>query len=339
MRNTVCIMGLLLVLLCPAGSFAAMQMLVTPNGDGAFFIEGDNIIGVEAMDITIDYDTTSLAHPRVTANGGTLTNVYANTPGTLLVNVFRENPDAAFELDLRFEKKGDLPGVINQVTATVRDTTGKSFPVPALTYSPPPGPSDEPRGEPASRVPGAAKLISFDEREKSVLQRFREFKGEKGLQTFSALFKRNDGKRIAQDPAIALSDGKTPVVIRLQLQAEGNHSPDIALLDAKLVSVQKVDEKSWVITVLPGEGAWEARLALGTGKEMVDFPLVVAPLVKIQGGINDQNFLAALNKYLSDQAAGRTSEGGTFKQALCEYIFTANYLANPATAPPRKASW
>lgn len=324
-----CVLGLLLALICPMRSFAAMQMLVTPNGDGAFFLEGDNIIGVEAVDVMIDYDTTSLANPRVTANGGTLTDVYADTPGLLLVSVFRENPDAAFELDLRFEKKGDVPGVINQVTATVRDTTGKSFPVHALTYSPPPGPADAPRGDSASGAPGAAKLITFDEREKSVLQRFREFKGEKGLQAFSALFKRNDGKRIAQEPAIALSDGKTPVVIRLKPQDGGGRSPGIALSDAKLVSAQTVDENSWTVTVLPTEGACEARLVLGGAKEIVDFPLVVAPPIKIQGVINEQNFLAALNKYLSGRVAARRGENELYRD---EYVFTANYLANFATA-------
>ncbi len=309
-----------------------MQMLITPNGDGAFFLEGDNVIGVEAVDVMIDYDTNSLANPRATANGGTLTNVYADTPGTLLVSVFRENPDAAFELDLRFEKKGDLPGVINHVTATVRDTTGKSFPVPAMTYSPP-SPANEPGSDSATRVPAATKMISFDEREKSVLQRFKEFTGEKGLKAFAALFERNDGERIVQEPAIALSDGKTPVVIKLDLRSVPDHSPDIALLDAKLVSMQKAGEKSWVIRVLPSEGAWEARLVLGTGKEIIDFPLVVAPLVEITNGIDEKNFLAALNNYLFDQAA---MHNGQSEPCRDEYIFTANYLAHLANTSIKK---
>ncbi len=328
-----CILGLLLALICPAKSFAAMQMLITPNGDGAFFLEGDNVIGVEAVDIMIDYDTSSLANPRVTANGGTLTNVYADTPGTLLISVFRENTDAAFELDLKFEKKGDLPGVINQVTATVRDTTGKSFPVPALTYSPPANQANGPGSDSAANAP-AAKIISSDGRKKSVLQRFREFKGEKGLKAFAALFEQNDRERIMQEPAIALSDGSTPVLIRIELRPGQNYSPDLALLNAKLVSLRKVDEKSLIITVLPHSEAWEARLVLGTGKEIIDFPLVVAPIVKIASGIDEKNFLAALNNYLSNQTALQHGKSEPYRD---EYIFTANYLANLANTSPKKA--
>jgi hypothetical protein len=337
MRNGIRLMGLLLALLAPTQAIAGITMFVSPDGDGRFIVEGDNAQGVEAIDVMIGYDTASLANPRVETQGSIITDVYTGTPGILNVTVTREDPEATFELYLRFDKKGDSPGVIDYVSATARGTDGKNYAASSDLRALAPEPTS--RANSGSAGAPAARIIDFDGREKSVLQRFKEFKGEKGLEAFAALFRQGRGERIVQEPAIAFSDGKTPVVIRLQLQAEGKHSPDIALLDAKLVSVQKVNEKSWAITVLPGEGAWEARLALGTGTEMVDFPLVVAPLVKIQGGINDKNFLVALNKYLSDQAAGRTSERGTFRQVLHEYIFTANCLANPATVPPKKASW
>jgi hypothetical protein len=68
---------------------------------------------------------------------------------------------------------------------------------------------------------------------------------------------------------------------------------------------------------------------------MIDFPLVFAPLIKIANGINEKDFLVALNNYLSDQAA---MHQGTSEPYRDEYIFTANYLATLAGTSPKKAS-
>lgn len=377
MRYCVCLIGLLLVLLAPASSFAELKMLVTPNGDGAFFLVGDNFNGVTAVDIRIDYDTASLANPQVGVQGGTLTYEYAGTPGTLLVSVFRENPDAMLYLDLKFEKRGASPGVIKQVKATTTDAEGKSSAVPDATIIPfSPSPESTPAAESGSEagavvsagdsietrqeggiyqnrpdgtpdtgaeidtassarraaqsgVPGGRPASPL-RCEKSVLRRFEEFRGTKGLKEFTALFERHDQEEIAQEPAIALSDGKTPVRIKLKFPPGMRHAPDIALSDAKLVSMRKTGEKSWIITAVPNKGTGKVKLIVSTGRETIEFPLIVAPPIKIQNGINEKNFLVALNKYVADQAAGQKKENDPFRQYFCEYVFTANYLANPA---------
>jgi hypothetical protein len=381
-----------MVLLGPVPSFADVKMLVTPNGDGAFFLVGDNFNGVTAVDVMIDYDTTSLANPQVAVQGGTLTNVYAGTPGTLLVSVSRENPDAAFYLDLKFEKRGDSPGGIKHVTATTTDTEWKSSPVPDATiipFSPSPettpvtgsgseagavlsagealetrqdggvyqgrpdgGPDTGAGSDAASFARGAAvkpeKSAAAQETnvpegrpvpplrsEKSVLRRFEEFRGTKGLKELTALFKRPDPEAIAQEPAIALSDGKTAVRIKLNLQSSERHAPDISLSDAKLVSLRKTGAESWVITAVPRRGAWKVSVFLRNDKKMLEFPLVVAPPIKIQNNINEKNFLVALNMYVAGQSAGQRGRNGPFRESFHEYVFTANYLANQANKPTK----
>lgn len=335
LQNGICVIGLLFALLGPVRAFAEMTVFVSPAGDGSYILEGDNAQGVEAIDLMIGYDTASLANPTVEAQGGAVTDVYTGTPGILNVAVARENPDTTFELHLKFDKKGNSPGAIQYVSATARGKEGKSYVASSdlRALSTPPANPANGSGSDSSATSSAVKLINSDGRAKSVLQRFREFRGEKGQQAFAALFKRNDGERIVQEPAIALSDGKTPVVLKLETPGEGKHSPDIALSDARLLSAQKLGEKSWVITVVPNEGACEARLVLGGGKEMIDFPLVVAPAIKIEGGAGETDFLVALDKYLSVQADARTGENETYRN---EYIFTANYLAHLAVLPSGK---
>ncbi len=385
----ICVLATLLTLSCPLPSSAGMTLTVTSPGDGTFCLAGANVDGVEAVELTVDYDTTYLANPQVGLQGGTFTSISADSPGKISAGIFRENPDVVFEMDLVFEKKGEYPGIINYVTATMKDTEGRSYPVPVTIVSPPPRPvksaghetggekavkASSPkdttnvtrrdvgvlRGRPGARTdsgtdtasaatrqakpdqaagqgPGEEELSPWFAR-KSVLQRFREFDGEKGLKECVSLFDSGNGDGIVQEPAIALSDGKSPVRISLRLDREGNYPPNFALSDARFVSLREESENHWVMTVVPGEGAWEVSLILKTGRRMIVFPLVVAPPVKIPGGINEKNFRLALRSYLSARAAGSDGENAPLPQYLHEYIFTANYLANLSSLPAKQAS-
>jgi hypothetical protein len=159
----------------------------------------------------------------------------------------------------------------------------------------------------------------------SVLQRFRAYRGKRGLREFAALFAR-EGGGIRQEPAVAIADGKTPVRISLELDPRDGYAPNFAMSDAKFVALHKEGEKSWTMTLVPNKGAWEVGLILRMGKEKIEFPLTVVPPVNIPDGLNETNFLAKLDRYLADQAARGKEEGGPFRRYLHEYIFTANYL-------------
>jgi hypothetical protein len=355
--NLICFIGLLLTVFCSSPSFADVTMRFAPNGYGSFLVVGENVSGVAALDITVDYDPLLLANPRVEVEGGTVTDIDAGTAGKLFVSIIRENPDAALYLILRFENPGKTRGRgVNSVTATSRDAPEKTSSSDAAVTTA--TTSSDTRTENVSGKDGATSAFgnganvidvgkqdhqnlsdrspetalntnvrkgSPSDREKSVLKRFIEFKGQKSLQSFAALFERSDRESAVQYPSIALSDGKTPVTIKLKLQQEESKYPDIAVSDASLVSFHKDGANSWVVTVLPGEGTWDARLVFGTGGEVIDFPLVIAPRVELACNVHEQNFLADLDAYLSGQAASH--EKGNIIP-LSEYIFTANYLAD-----------
>jgi hypothetical protein len=374
----ICFTGLLLALLCPVPSFAGVTMNVTPNGYGSFLLVGENVAGMEALDIMIDYDSSVLANPRVDkVEGGSVTEIYAGTSGKLHVGITRENPDAALYIFLRFENQGRVRGRgINSVIVTGRKAEENTSPAPDTTDTPFTS-SRSTRAENKSRndntaVPtndnaadskaGGAKGIDEGKRdyqiisnrspettynvdkwtsvavsysEKSVLQRFMEFKGEKSLQAFAALFQEGDRERAIQYPSIALSDGETLVTIKMELQQEEPGSPDIAVWDATLVSLRKEDGKNWVAAVVPSEGAWEAKLILKAGSEAIEVPLVVAPRIELDANVSERNFLDALSRYCSDQDVARKWENVPH---LNDYIFTANYLANLGNSDAKKAS-
>jgi hypothetical protein len=158
-----------------------------------------------------------------------------------------------------------------------------------------------------------------------VLERFRKFDGENGLRQFAALFDRSGDDRITQEPSIALSDGKTPVIITIKLREKPANSPGVALYDAKLVSIRREDDTIMIITVIPSRDSADAKLLLASGAEIMEVLLVVAPPVNIPGGTNKDNFLAAFTRYLLEQVPTLRIEERNY---LYKYIFTANYLAS-----------
>lgn len=159
----------------------------------------------------------------------------------------------------------------------------------------------------------------------SVLQRFREYRGKSGLNEFTDLFVANV-VGIRQEPAIAIADGISPVRLSFQLAPREGYAPNFALSDAKFVSLHKEGEKSWIMTIVPNRGACEVGLILRTSSEKIEFPLVVAPPIKIPYGLDDKNFLVELNKYLAAEHAGSAWNNDSSRQYLQQYIFTANYL-------------
>jgi hypothetical protein len=400
LKNGVCRIATLLTLLCPVTSWAVMILTVTSNGEGMFYLRGSHVSGVESVDIMVDYDTTFLAAPEVGLAGGTFTSLSSDDPGRIYAKIVREYPDAEFDLDVRFERRGESPGIINFVTATMRDTAGRVFPVPVSIIAPPPPPmvppadangksdkaqgaSDAGRtrkegevgqgptdgapgaGDQPARVPspkdtgGTAEGSSDTERTppsdaagrgattegssypgeetataanrwKGVLQQFHDFRGSKGARELAALFQQSAGGKIVQDPAIAISDGKTPVKIRLELEQVGDSAPNFGLSDARFVSLRRSGERSWDLVVVPNAGTWQARLIIKSGGELAEFPLVVVPRIELAGVVNERNFRAELDRYLSGQPAGNQEEGGPDRRFLLEYIFTANFLAKQA---------
>lgn len=319
MKKNLYLLGLLLAISCPALSFAdPVRMNIQPNGSGSFVLTGVNADGVQSLDVEVDYDPGQLSNPAVLPIiGGDLMYTNADSPGKLYISVNRRVAHGVLQIPLYFDAMSDTPGGIKSVSAVVRSRTATSG-----------GNEDESAGAASPARPVgktlAGEMAFLMREERNVLERFKQFKGEKTLDSFVALFGRSDGDKIVQDPAIAISDGKTPVTIRMEVQPEGLRSAGIALADATLIS-KETNEKGMVITVLPREGTWNARLVMVAGQEILDYPLVVAPPVNVTGISDANNFLDALQAYITNQSSTLKREEKIY---ITEYIFTANYLAD-----------
>jgi len=342
-----CLLALLLVLLSPVPSIADITFYVSPDGDRSFNIEGDDISDTATIEITVKYDPAVFANPRVSVEGGTVTDIFDTIPGMLVFTANQgDEPGPSFLAHLTFDKIGNSQGGPFSVTGKIMEQDGMITPSRAMTDPSAPSlltadPDNEEKGAKAEK-PAAAKEAAVPgtgtdpvmKSEKSVLQRFREFKGERSLKAFTGLFERNPQVVLIQEPAVIISDGKTPVSVRFEVpQQEGE--PTVAASDAILIQILKDGENGWIIRALPNEGTWKAGLNIKMGAKELEFPLVVAPPVTIREGIAENNFIAELDRFVADRSARDKKDNEPLPPFLYEYIFTANCLANsgnPAVA-------
>jgi hypothetical protein len=197
--------------------------------------------------------------------------------------------------------------------------------------------SDEPQPGADTMVPSEAakdasskKMIAKatePERKKimpypGVLERFKEYKGEKTPGTLTALFETQDNK-VKQDPPIVLSNGKDTLTIVLELK--GNNF----LLDGvNLVSLKNKEKNSWILELLPDSGTFEATVSVPGDNQLYVIPLTVAPPVDV----NATNKLteADFKRYLKEKGTAKAPSFDLNKDGRRDYIddfiFTANYL-------------
>jgi hypothetical protein len=325
-------------------SFAEITFYTAPEGSKGFVVEADDISEKAKIEITVSYDPVILANPRVTLETGTVTDVDDSTPGTLVFRADQsDEPAPSFVAHLSFDITGDALGGIHSVKGKIMEPDGTITPSRAIpnipndlstpnllaTFS---GDGDMKPSQEVSATEDTAALCTrhdlLRKREISVVQRFREFRGKREVEALVALFGRGLSDMIAQEPPVALSDGKTPVCITLQMQQKGGNAPNVALSDAKLLQVRKDGEKKWLITALPNQGTWNASLIIQTDEYIIEFPLVVAPKVEMPQDITRRNFIAELDHFISELVQGGKGENDPLRRSLYEYFFTANYLAS-----------
>ncbi|WP_298432873.1 cohesin domain-containing protein [Geobacter sp.] len=163
---------------------------------------------------------------------------------------------------------------------------------------------------------------------KGVIDRFRDFKGEKTPENLKALFAEKVVGNIIQAPPIALSDGKKTVTLKVDL-GESGAAPNFALRGATLKSLGK-DGSKWVVVVLPEARRTDAVLIIVAGERMIEYPLTVAPPVDVNidkgDALTEKDFNLFLKEKGTDKAPRFDLNGDGERDYVDDFIFTANYL-------------
>lgn len=379
---------------------AASTVAITPAGNSSFIVQGSGVENAAAMDIIINYDTTTLSSPQVAQGAmisGAMMAVNDSVPGSLRLGIIRTTPikGTGVIATVTFVQKGDAAGNIIALKVSLSNIDGKPLPVLARVSNPATAAPDNgssgtsqdaqpataagspaPAGgglpavpligpalsetsasagskeqtsalsagtDPASELMGTSRsaTLSADaagmtasaetsgkkiQRIKSVLDRFRDYKGERTRKAFARLFEQDDMTGFRQYPPVALSDGKSAVRVSFICNASSKTAADVAVMGARFVSIKKDPDYSstWIVTLVPEKDSYEVSLAVSQGDRKMVYPLTVAP----QAGSVKNTPVVATDREFDVYLKGKGQEGTAAKQKryLTDYIVTANYL-------------
>jgi len=168
----------------------------------------------------------------------------------------------------------------------------------------------------------------------SVLDRFRSYDGQRTIEGLTALFDLPAGSIIRQQPIIAISDGRTAVIVAVRLTPVDGRAINFSFEGATPLSTRKIKADEWELKALPDRGTVEMALLIRNGPATVSYPLTVAPGVTPDTDLSARGFQAFLDR--EQAAADLNSDGRT--DYLDDYIFTANFLSRQqATGRDRSA--
>lgn len=209
--------------------------------------------------------------------------------------------------------------------------------VPGGEAAQPPGTA----GEPGQGPGGGTGTAATGSETPTVLQRFAEFKGERTVDALVALFDAPAGTgNLSQSPPIVISDGKATAIVSIR-NVPGDATPRFVFQAATFVSLAKVGEREWEVTVRPDAGAVKASVGILTATGSQELPLTVAPpapLAGKPGPISREDFAFFLKERGTEAAPKYDLDGDGKRDYVDDYIFAANYLVKVERKAPGKES-
>lgn len=182
---------------------------------------------------------------------------------------------------------------------------------------------------PAADSHGAGK--SAGGTDMSVLERFRTYTGNHTAYDLAALFDLPRNSIVRQLPTIAISDGRTAVIIAAMMAAPEGKAISFSVEGATLLSTRKIKEAEWELKALPDKGVVTMSLLVMQGGETISYPLTVAPPLPAETDLSDQGFQDFLARGAGSGQAARDLNNDGRHDYLDDYIFTANFLAKQRT--------
>jgi hypothetical protein len=166
---------------------------------------------------------------------------------------------------------------------------------------------------------------------KGVIDRFRDFDGERTPKALIALVGTDKGQDYSQDPPISLSDGETKVTITLKAVGSDGSAPNFALDGASLVRLEQSGDGSWMIEALPNKDVYQASLTVIDSQAITEYPLTVAPKVAVKtakpgAAPTEKDFTAFLKGKGAENNPAFDLDGDGKRTHIDDYIYTLNYI-------------
>jgi len=169
-------------------------------------------------------------------------------------------------------------------------------------------------------------------KQKSILDRFREYKGERTAKALILLFEQDGMIGFRQEPPVALSTGKDRVKAVFITTAGSKSSSDMAVMGARLISLKSDPEytNTWIAELEPVKGEYSASISVPQDRVIMVYPLTIAPKIDVDmdrsGKVTEEYFTLFLQGPAGKNLKGFDVNGDGKRDYIDDYIFTANYI-------------
>ncbi len=188
-------------------------------------------------------------------------------------------------------------------TATVTSDSRASFrsdpPPPPSVDRPAPRPANPPPGRPdsgpslepsvaaatdkrADRPPGGDELplpLTFSRRE-SLFELFRGSSGERTASVLAGLLKRSQAD-FKQEPPLLLADGTASLRLTIQPSGSALLAPQFYISGGHYKVLKIGENGAWILEIIPEQGARTTSITVLSEKDMIEYPLAVAPPLEL----------------------------------------------------------
>ena len=130
----------------------------------------------------------------------------------------------------------------------------------------------------------------------------------------SIFLKPASASQVRQVPAVALADGKSRVSLYLP-KSLSQKTPTVAVQGCTLGSIWDAKEEGWEVELITRSGIWPGKALLLGEKDLVEFPLVIVPVLTITPPASDKETIPA-----------RDFDGNGDISALDAYLYVGNLL-------------
>ncbi len=149
-----------------AAALAASTLVLAPQGDGGFALQGVGVAQVAAFEMTVTYDAARLGNPRVVRGplvAGAMMAVNPNIPGVVRIAIITTKPVSGNGViaTLAFDRIGSGPGITG-LKATTTDINGRPLAV-ATQFTNPAGTIAEQPDSSPDQSPGSSGRPSAGE--------------------------------------------------------------------------------------------------------------------------------------------------------------------------------
>ena len=118
-----------------------------------------------------------------------------------------------------------------------------------------------------------------------------------------------------QQPPVVLADGKSKVSLFL-LKSLGQNTPTVAVQGCALGSIWDAKEQGWEVEFITKKGVWPAKALLLVDDDLVQFSIVIVPVLAISPPQNDNAAIPSVDL-----------DGDMSITALDAYLYVGNLLA------------